>query len=81
MRSQQLFDEKGDNSSLRVIDARVENVEEVGTNHSFDDWEEISSSVGSFIHPNELTIRKAIFFFFFTGNFWLAFDNGIIPAC
>ena len=45
-------------------------------------WEEIESSVGdSFIHPDDLHIRKWIFFFFILGNFWLAFDNGIIPAC
>lgn len=35
----------------------------------------------SFIHPEDLTVRKWVFFFFAMGNFWLAFDNGIIPAC
>lgn len=45
-------------------------------------WEEIESSVGdSFIHPDDLSVRKWIFFFFTMGNFWMAFDNGIIPAC
>lgn len=49
---------------------------------SYDSWTEIESSVGdSFIHPDELSVRKAIFYCFFIGNFWLAFDNGIIPAC
>ena len=45
-------------------------------------WEEIEMSEGdSFIHPEDLSVRKWVFFFFAMGNFWLAFDNGIIPAC
>jgi hypothetical protein len=45
-------------------------------------WEAIESSVGdSFVHPDDLSVRKTIFFFFWMGNLWLSFDNGIIPAC
>ena len=45
-------------------------------------WEALESSeADSFIHPDDMRIRKTIFFFFWMGNFWLSFDNGIIPAC
>jgi len=45
-------------------------------------WEAIESSVGdSFVHPDDISVRKTIFFFFWMGNFCLSFDNGIIPAC
>lgn len=61
---------------------QVDNLEnEEHRDSILESWEEIESSIGSFVHPDDLAMRKAIFFFFFTANFWLSFDNGIIPSC
>jgi hypothetical protein len=77
-RSQQFLSPEEDMSMPSGIE-----LEHVALPHDISQsWEEIESSVGdSFVHPDDLAIRKWIYFFFCMGNFWLAFDNGIIPAC